>query len=198
MIKPAVFLDRDGTVNEQMGYINHESRFHLLPGAAGAIKKLNDAGVPVVIVTNQSGIARGYFPENLLDRVHEIMNEKLAAEGAHVDAIYICPHHPEARQKKYRRDCNCRKPKTGLFIQAAEEMELDLPNSYVVGDRWSDLESAKNCKAAGILVLTGYGRGELEYAGEVKDTQPAFVAEDLGAAVNWILQDMDRKVINQI
>ncbi|MFP3982389.1 MAG: D-glycero-beta-D-manno-heptose 1,7-bisphosphate 7-phosphatase [Desulfurivibrionaceae bacterium] len=193
MKKPAVFLDRDGTINEQMGYINHESRFHLLPGVAEAIKKLNEADIPVVVVTNQSGLARGYFPEKLLDAVHDSMRKELADRGAHVDSIYICPHHPEAKEEKFRKNCSCRKPGKGLFIQAAEDMSLDLSRSYVVGDRWSDLESAANCGAVGILVLTGYGRGELEYIGETRSIQPARVAEDLISAVDWILEDINRK-----
>lgn len=192
MKKPAVFLDRDGTINEQMGYINHESRFHLLSGAAEAIRKLNRAGIPVVVVTNQSGLARGYFPESLLDKVHETMEKELAEKGAHVDAIYICPHHPEAGREELRANCNCRKPKKGLFVRAAEDMGLDLSRSYVVGDRWSDLVAAENCGAAGILVLTGYGRGELKYVGESQMVQPVRVAEDLEAAANWILEDISR------
>ncbi len=181
-MKPAVFLDRDGTINEQMGYINHESRFQLLPGSAAAIKRLNEAEIPVVVVTNQSGLARGYFSEGLLDRVHERMAEELALQGAHIDAVYICPHHPEAK-------CDCRKPLIGLFTRAAADMGLDLPKSYVVGDCWSDLKSAASCGATGILVLTGYGRGEFEYMGESQDVQPAWVAEDLRAAVTWILRN---------
>lgn len=192
MGKPAVFLDRDGTINEQMGYINHESRFHLLPGVGEAIRKLNEADIPVVVVTNQSGLARGYFPENLLDYVHEYMRKELARQGAHVDSIYICPHHPEAKEERFRKNCSCRKPGKGLFIQAAEDLDLDLSSSYVVGDRWSDLESAANCGAAGILVLTGYGRGELKYIGEMRSIQPAKVAEDLISAVDWILADIKR------
>ncbi|MCI5220398.1 MAG: HAD family hydrolase [Candidatus Electrothrix sp. LOE2] len=135
--QPAVFLDRDGTINEQMGYINHISRFILLPGAAQAIRTLNEQHIPVVVVTNQSGLARGYFPPSLLDEVHARMKRELAAAGAHIDGIYICPHHPEAREEQFRKDCTCRKPKTGLLEQAAAELDLDLQRSFMVGDRWS-------------------------------------------------------------
>ena len=107
--RPAVFLDRDGTINEQMGYVNHLSRFQLLPGVARAIRSLNEAGLPVVVVTNQSGLARGYFPESLLEAVHAELHRLLAREGAHLDGLYICPHHPEAREERFRLDCDCRK-----------------------------------------------------------------------------------------
>ena len=135
-MRPAVFLDRDGTINEQMGYINHISRFVMLPRAAAAIRLLNAQGIPVVVVSNQSGLARGYFPESLIQEVHAKMNRVLAEAGAHVDGIYICPHHPEAKEERFRLACDCRKPKPGLFLQAAADLDLDLGRSYVVGDRW--------------------------------------------------------------
>ena len=185
--RPAVFLDRDGTINEQMGYINHTCRFQLLPGAAEAIKKLNDANIPVVVVSNQSGLARGYFPEALLVAVHEKMNKLLAEAGAHVDGIYYCPHHPEAKEERFRASCNCRKPKPGLVLQASEEMGLDPKRSYVVGDRWSDIKTAANCGATSILVRTGYGRGDEQYIGPHQEIQPDFKADDLLEAVDWIL-----------
>ena len=117
--RPAVLLDRDGTINEQMGYVNHLSRFHLLPGAARAIRGLNEAGLAVVVVTNQSGLARGYFPESLLEAVHAEMYRLLAQEGARLDGLYVCPHHPEAKEERFRLDCDCRKPRTGLLERAA-------------------------------------------------------------------------------
>ena len=124
--RPAVFLDRDGTINEQMGYINHLSRFRLLPGVVEAIRLLNAQQVPVVVVTNQSGLARGYFPRTLLDEVHATMKGLLAEQGAWLDGLYVCPHHPEAKEEQYRKNCNCRKPRTGLLEQAAAELNLDL------------------------------------------------------------------------
>jgi D-glycero-D-manno-heptose 1,7-bisphosphate phosphatase len=185
--RPAVFLDRDGTINEQMGYINHTCRFQLLPGAAKAIKKLNDAAIPVVVISNQSGLARGYFPEELLVAVHEKMNRLLTKEGAHLDGIYYCPHHPEAKEERFRATCNCRKPKPGLVLQASEELGLDPQHSYVVGDRWSDIKTAANCGATSILVRTGYGRGDEQYIGPEQKIQPDFKADDLLEAVAWIL-----------
>lgn len=189
-MRPAVFLDRDGTINEQMGYINHISRFVMLPQAAAGIRLLNEQGIPVVVVSNQSGLARGYFPESLIGEVHAKMNNSLAEAGAHVDGIYYCPHHPEAKEERFRLACDCRKPKPGLFLQAAAELDLDLERSYVVGDRWSDLKAAAAVQAKGVLVLTGYGRGDYEYIGPAQSVQPAYVAEDLYAAVQWIVRDM--------
>ena len=191
-LRPAVFLDRDGTINEQMGYINHLSRFVLLPGAAAGIRRLNELGIPVLVVTNQSGLARGYFPPELLTAVHAKMVAELAREGARLDGIYVCPHHPEAKREEYRRACDCRKPKTGLFTQAAAEHGLDLAASFVVGDRWSDLQAAAACGATAILVLTGYGRGDLEYIGPTQTVQPRYVAEDLAAAAAWIAERLGR------
>lgn len=194
MKKAAVFLDRDGTINEQMGYVNHLSRFHLLPGVAEAIRLLNDQAIPVIVVTNQSGLARGYFPEQLLVEVHEAMTERLQAGGAALDGVYVCPHHPEAKEARYRVDCLCRKPRPGLFLQAAQDHDLDLTHSYVVGDRWSDMKAAAACGAQGVLVLTGYGRGDYEFIGPGQAVQPSHVAEDLLAAVRWIISDMAAKL----
>jgi len=188
--KAAVFLDRDGTINEQMGYINHIGRFHLLSGAAAAIKKLNDAGIPVVVVSNQSGLARGYFPEELLTAVHDKMHTLLAEEGAYVDAIYYCPHHPEAKEERFREKCDCRKPKPGLVLQAADELDLDPKKSFVVGDRWSDIKTAANCGARSILVRTGYGRGDEQYIGPTQQIQPHKKFDDLSGAVDWILTQL--------
>ena len=185
--RPAVFLDRDGTMNEQMGYINHIDRFVLLPGVVAAIRRLNMAGLAVVVVTNQSGLARGYFPQELLDRVHARMEQELEAGGAWLDGVYVCPHHPEARYEQYRQRCECRKPRTGLIDRAVRELNLDRERSFLVGDRWSDLVCAARAGVLPILVLTGYGRGDLEYIGPTQEVQPAYIAEDLSGAVDWIL-----------
>jgi D-glycero-D-manno-heptose 1,7-bisphosphate phosphatase len=179
----AVFLDRDGTISEEMGYINHLTRFHLLPGSAGAIARLNQAGLKVVVVTNQSGVARKYFPASLIDQVNGQMQELLAQQQARVDAIYICQHAPDA-------GCACRKPQPGLLHQAAVALDLDLSRSYMVGDRFNDLQVAAKVGAKGILVLTGYGRGEVEnYQGE-RLVEPDYIAADLLDAAAWILKDV--------
>jgi D-glycero-D-manno-heptose 1,7-bisphosphate phosphatase len=118
------------------------------------------------------------------------MKEQLAAEGALIDGLYICPHHPEAKEKKYRKTCNCRKPKTGLLEQAAADLDIDLKSSFMVGDRWSDLKCAAAAGATPVLVLTGYGRGDQLYIGPQQELQPAFIAEDLNEAVDRIIQQM--------
>jgi len=186
MNKVAVFLDRDGTINEQMGYINHLSRFVLLPQAIPAIRRLNQAGLKVVVVTNQSGAARGYFPVSLVAEVHAHMKNLLTAGGAHLDGIYTCLHGPD-------EGCACRKPQPGLIRQAARELDLDLARSYLVGDRLVDLETAAKAGVKGILVLTGYGRGEYEYLAPASRVQPAYVAADLLDAAEWILKDLGEK-----
>ena len=182
----AVFLDRDGTLNEEMGYINHLSRFRLLPQAVPAIRRLNAAGVKVVVVTNQSGAARGYFPASLVDEIHALLQKILAAGGAHLDGIYACLHGPAD-------GCACRKPSPTLMEQAARDLDLDLSRSYLVGDRYKDVATAANAGIKGILVLTGYGRGEYEYLRAAQPVQPVFVAPDLEAAVEWILEDLADK-----
>ncbi len=183
MKKIAVFLDRDGTINEEMGYINHPSRFLLLPRTAAAIKRLNDAGVKVVVVTNQSGAARGYFPASLVAEVHDRLRQLLAGEGAHVDGIYTCLHGPQ-------EGCACRKPQPGLILQAAQELDIDLSRSYVVGDRYKDIQTGAQAGVKGILVLTGYGRGEYEHFGRTWEVQPAYIAKDLLEAAGWIIEGL--------
>lgn len=187
----AVFLDRDGTINEEMGYMNHLDRFVLLPGAAAAIRSINESGLKAVVVTNQSGAARGYFLEELIDQVHRKMRDLLEEEGAFLDGIYTCTHAPPSKGES--GGCGCRKPKIGLMKQAAQELNLDLRESYVVGDRLKDVEMARNSGAKAVLVLTGYGRGELGLLGPTRKVEPDFVAEDLAEAVEWILSDMSAK-----
>ena len=187
----AVFLDRDGTINEEMGYINHSDRFVLLPSAAVAIRRINESGLKAVVITNQSGAARGYFPVDLIDQVHQEMSSLLEEEGAFLDGIYTCTHASPTKGES--EGCGCRKPKIGLMKQAAQELNLDLEKSYVVGDRFKDMEMARNSGAKAILVLTGYGKGELELLGPSSKVQADFVAEDLAEAVEWILSDRSEK-----
>ena len=187
----AVFLDRDGTINEEMGYINHLDRFVLLSSAAAAIRRINESGLKAVVITNQSGAARGYFSVDLIDQVHRKMCRLLEEEGAFLEGIYTCTHAPPSEGES--GGCGCRKPKIGLMQQAAQELNLDLEKSYVVGDRFKDVEMARNAGAKAILVLTGYGKGELEFLGPSSKVQADFVAEDLAEAVEWILSDMSEK-----
>lgn len=175
-----MFLDRDGTIAEEVGYLNHVSRFRMFPFAAAAIQKLNDAKLPVVLVTNQSGVGRGYFPESLVESVHRVMTEQLMKNGAHLDGIYYCPHISSD-------GCHCRKPNLGMLESAARDLQLDLQRSFIVGDRYGDLELARRAGAKGILVRTGYGAGEMEWHAASWQHTPDFVAEDLAVAVDWIL-----------
>ena len=186
-MKPAVFLDRDGTINEQRGYINHISRFILLPGVGQAIYLLNKNDYHVVVTSNQSGVARGYFPVELVHETHELMKRELAKDNAYLDGVYFCPHHPNGIVSGYNKQCTCRKPDTGLIEKAKSDLEIDMVKSFVIGDRWLDIEFACNAGLPGILVLTGYGRGDLEYVVPRKKTKPFFVTEDLLEAVTWLL-----------
>ncbi len=181
-LRRAAFLDRDGTICEEMGYVNHVDRLRIFPFAAAAIRRLNDARVPVIVVTNQSGVARNIFPESLVHQVHKKMIAELAAGGARVDAIYFCPHKTEDA-------CECRKPNPGLLERAAREHALDLSASWVVGDRYADLEMGHAAGARGILVMTGYGRGEYELHHTKWARQPDALAENLTEAVRRILHD---------
>lgn len=181
--KAGVFLDRDGTISEEVGYLNHISRFRMLPGAPAAIRRLNDHQVPVFVVTNQSGVARGYFPELLVRSVHDLMGQHLAADGARLDGVYYCPHVASD-------ECECRKPASGMLERAASEHSIDLKHSFVVGDRYGDVELAHRVGAHSILVRTGYGAGEEQWHAQDWALQPDFIADDLGAAVDWILEQI--------
>jgi D-glycero-D-manno-heptose 1,7-bisphosphate phosphatase len=185
--RPAVFLDRDGTINEEMGYINHPSRFVLLDGVGEALSALNRSGFLVMVMTNQSGVARGYFPLELLTEIHERMKGLLALKGARIDAVYFCPHHPDGVVPEYSFGCDCRKPKTGMFRQAMQDFDIELERSFVVGDRLKDMEFAKACGVTGVMVETGYGKGEIEYLLPASPHKPAKIAANLGEAVEWIL-----------
>ena len=180
-LRPAVFLDRDGTIAEEVGYLNHATRFRMFSFVAAVVRRLNESGLPVIVVTNQSGVGRGYFPESLVHTVNELMTQQLAKAGARIDAIYYCPH-------TFADNCSCRKPKTGMLERAAKEHALDVQRSFVVGDRYGDIELARNARARSILVRTGYGEGELAWHGAKWPLQPDFVAQDLTQAADWILR----------
>lgn len=185
-----VFMDRDGTVSKEIGYVNHADRYELLPRSADAIKMLNEKGIKAILATNQAGVARGYFPEKRIKEVHQKLQSLLAVENAYLDAIYYCKHHPEVGEGEYCQDCDCRKPKPGMLKQGAEEFDLDLSSSYMIGDKISDVEMAKRVDAKGILVLTGYGLGVYEYEQDDWPVEPDYIAEDLYEAIKWILTDI--------
>lgn len=190
MKQVAVFLDRDGTVSEEVGYVNHLSRFKLFPWTAEAIKKLNEAHIKAILVTNQAGVARGYFTEDLIIEVHNKLVKELAKTGACLDAIYYCPHHPSAGQPPYRANCECRKPKPGLLYKAADEHNLDLSCSFMVGDKYTDVELGQRIGVKGVMVMTGYGIGEYEYQRQNWPQMPDKIAENLLTAVDWIISQV--------
>jgi D-glycero-D-manno-heptose 1,7-bisphosphate phosphatase len=175
-----VFLDRDGTIAEEVGYLNHLSRFRMFPFAGPAIRCLKEAGFAVIVVTNQSGVARGYFPESLVREVNELMQRELAALGAALDGVYYCPHGSA-------ESCDCRKPKTGMVERAARVHQLDLALSYVVGDRYGDMELAFRAGCRAVFVRSGYGLGEETCHAKDWPRQPDAVVDDLQGAAEWIL-----------
>jgi len=187
MKSPALFMDRDGTISEEVGYVNHPSRFRLFPYSAAAVKKLNDKDWLAIVVTNQAGVARGYFSEDVILTIHDQMKQQLKQEHAQLDAIYYCAHHPTVGEPPYRLDCDCRKPKAGLINRAAEDFDIDLPASWMVGDRYSDVELAHNAGLRCAFVLSGYGRGEWEYQRAAWKLQPDLVCENLLEVVESIL-----------
>lgn len=188
MRKPsAVFIDRDGTICEESGYIDHPDRLLIYPWSYPAIAQLNQAGLKVVVVTNQSGVARGYFAEEMVTAIHEKMCAAMAEHGARLDAIYYCPHHPEALVEPYRQDCRCRKPKPGMALQAAQALDLDLSASYVIGDRYRDIQLAHAIGARAVLVLSGYGREEYDSQRHTWKTPPDHIAQNLLTAAQWVL-----------
>ncbi len=189
---PAVFLDRDGTVCREVGYLSRVEDLELIPGAADAIGRLNRAGWKVVIISNQSGVARGYFTEEVVRRINAALIDLLKAENARVDGIYYCPHHPEGKPP-YDRECDCRKPAPGQVHKAARDLGLDLSRSVVIGDKFSDVQTAHNLGIPGILVRTGYGEEEYRKYGEQWQQPPDFVARDIREAVDWWLARQSRK-----
>jgi D-glycero-D-manno-heptose 1,7-bisphosphate phosphatase len=180
-----VFLDRDGTLIEEVGYLDRVERLALYPWTIDAVRVLNRAGVTVVLVSNQSGVARGFFTEAVVEEVHAAMAARLEAGGARIDAYYYCPHHPDGSVKAYAERCECRKPGRGLVDRAARELGIDPARSFVVGDRWLDVQLARAIDGRGVLVRTGYGVTEESKprAGLAAD----FVADNLVGAVGWIL-----------
>lgn len=180
-------MDRDGTISEEVGYINHLSRFRVFPYSAAAVKLLNENSWLAIVVTNQAGVARGYFPEEMIANVHNLLNSELHQEGARLDAIYYCPHHPSVGMSPYRLDCDCRKPKPGLITKAAEEFDIDLAQSWMIGDRYSDIELARNAGVKSALVMSGYGRGDWEHQGDTWKHSPDLISETLFSAVSTVV-----------
>ena len=183
-----MFLDRDGTLLEEAGYLDRLERLVFFPYAIDAVRLLNRAGLPVVIITNQSGIGRGLYEETFVHETHAAMTERLTTAGARIDAYYYCPHHPDATVERYRQDCDCRKPGPGLFHSAARDLDLDLTRSFVVGDKWTDVRAGHAVGARAILVRTGYGASSERAA--PAGVAPSLIADNLMSAVSWILLEL--------
>jgi D-glycero-D-manno-heptose 1,7-bisphosphate phosphatase len=206
----AVFLDRDGTINEEVGYLDCPEKLKLIPGAAEAIRLINSSGMKAVVVTNQSGIARGFFDKAVVGTVHARLRELLLAEGGFLDGIYLCPHHPTEGRGRYLLSCDCRKPAPGLLLKAAAELNLDPAGSYMVGDTLKDIEAGERTGVRGVLVRTGYGaesaaalesgeeplrkiQGKAAHSGEeTRIVHPVHIAKDILAAVRWLLKDREK------
>jgi len=185
-MKPTVFLDRDGTINEDVGYLNALERLVFIPGALDAIRLLTRAGYQIAIVTNQAGVALGMIQESVLETLHARIDERIRAAGGRVDGWFVCPHHATATVEKFRLDCDCRKPKPGLFDQACRALPVDKARSFYIGDKASDMGAAEAAGLRGILVRTGYGEGELaRLNGRVPGA--ALVAANLAEAASRIL-----------
>jgi len=187
-----VFLDRDGTVNEEVDFLSSPDNLHLLPGSADAIRQANELGCKVFIITNQSGIARGLLTERRLAEIHQNLLQQLESHGARITAIYYCPHHPENGNPPYRVECECRKPNTGMLTRAAKDYTLNLKKSFVIGDKMIDIQTGNNVGATSILVLTGYGKQELELCRQ-KKVHIDYVASNLLDAVKYIQHAVQKK-----
>lgn len=187
MKNSAVFLDRDGTINEEVKYLSRLEQLDLFPFTFEAIRMINESGMKAVVITNQSGVARGFFKETFLDTVHARINELLGEKGAHIDRFYYCPHHPIYGNGPYKVDCDCRKPKPGLIMKAMEDLQIDLSRSYIIGDMIKDLQAGHNAGVKkAILVKTGYGEDVVE-AGIA-----TYVADNILDAVKWIMKDREQ------
>jgi D-glycero-D-manno-heptose 1,7-bisphosphate phosphatase len=190
--RPAVFLDRDGTITVERGHVTRPEDLTLIEGAGDAIRALNDAGILAVVVSNQSGVARGLMSEEDLDRVHRELERLLLEEGARLDAAYYCPNYAGGADERYTKDLSCRKPATGMIERAVRERGIDLPASYVVGDSSTDVELSQRAGIPGVLVMTGKGAAELTIA-QARGLRVAHAAPDLASAVRWVLADMERR-----
>jgi D-glycero-D-manno-heptose 1,7-bisphosphate phosphatase len=185
MKQPCVFLDRDGTINEDVGYLDRLERLVVYPDSIDGVRLLKRAGYLVVVVTNQAGVAHGLYSEVTLRDIHRRIAARFEAGGAPIDGFYYCPHLVDAPVAAYRVDCDCRKPLPGLIRQAERDLDIDVARSFVVGDRWRDVEMGKAVGARTVLVRTGYGR--TEEASPPAGVAPDVIVDNLTQAVVWIL-----------
>lgn len=186
----AAFLDRDGTLNEEVNFVRTPEQLTMLPGAAASVRALNDRRIVVCVISNQSGVARGLYTEEDLVPIHTKLERELEREGAWIDRIYYCPHHPTEGKPPYNIVCSCRKPETGMLRQAAQEFGLDLRRSFVVGDRIVDIQAGRAAGATTILVMTGYGPHALEECRE-NGVVPDFIAANITDATRIITQKIN-------
>jgi D-glycero-D-manno-heptose 1,7-bisphosphate phosphatase len=186
MMKKAVFLDRDGTLNVDVGYPSRYDQLDVYPQSFEAVKRLNQEGLLAVVVTNQSGVGRGLLTEDDLKDIHARLNASFIRHDSRLDAIYYCPHYVLSEDRRYRKECDCRKPKPGLARQAAADLGIDLANSYMIGDKTEDVLFGINIGAIPVLVLTGCGRESLTKLRE-QNLAPAYVATGILEAADWIL-----------
>jgi len=187
MKKRAIFLDRDGTINRDVGYPNSYGMIEIFPYSFEAIRKINDAGFLAVIVTNQSGIGKGFIEEKSLHDIHRKLSLSFSEKKAFFDGIYYCPHYEFSEKPEYRKACVCRKPNPGMAQQAVRDLNIDTTKSYMIGDKVEDILFGLNIHATPILLLTGYGQKSLPRLKQ-RGIEPAFVAETLKEAVDWILE----------
>lgn len=192
-MRPAVFLDRDGTMVHDVGYLSRREDLRWFPWTIDAIRLLNRAGFIVCVTSNQGGIGLGLCTEPFVVATHREMAQVIAASGGRVDGWYYCPHHPRAVTDELRVACNCRKPGPGMIERAAGEFPIDVSRSYVIGDKMADVDLGVGVGATSVLVRTGHGEGELaRHDGRVPGA--AFVAATLVDATSWILQRVGGKV----
>lgn len=188
----AIFLDRDGTINDEVGYLDSADKLRIIPAAFEAVRLINASSMKAVVITNQSGVAKGLFTEEFVREINGQIQSALLAQGALINRFYFCPHHPTEGIDPYRLICDCRKPEPGLLLQAAVDLNIDLARSYVIGDRLRDIETAHRAGAKGVLVMTGYGQDLMQEAGPDRANelnQPDYIAQDILEAVHWILKD---------
>lgn len=188
----AIFLDRDGTINDEVGYLDHENKLQIIPAAFEAVRLINESGMKAVVITNQAGVAKGLLTEKFVRKINGQIQSALLERGALIDRFYFCPHHPSEGNDPYRKICDCRKPEPGLLHQAAADLDIDLARSYLIGDRLRDIETAHRAGARGILVMTGYGQDLMQQAGPDQANefnQPDHIAKNILEAVCWILKD---------
>ncbi len=185
----AVFFDRDGTLIAEAGYLDSPDKLAFFPETFEAVRRINESGMTAVVVTNQSGVARGLFTEDVVRDINARIQEMLLKQGSRIDRFYYCPHHPTDGIDPYRMICDCRKPEPGLLHQAARDLDLDLTQSYLIGDHLRDVETAHRVGAKGVLVLTGHGSEQLKTLDLSEKKGPDYIAENILDAVKWVLKD---------